>query len=93
MTEYDDVPGLYDNLMNLIVELGSLGVIHSDFNEFNLMITEDGQPVLIDFPQMVSTSHADAQMFFARDVRCIQEFFRRRFAYESELSPVFEDVV
>ena len=53
---------LYDELMDLIVRLGNHGVIHGDFNEFNLMITNEGKPVIIDFPQMMSTSHFNAEM-------------------------------
>lgn len=53
---------LYDELMDLIVRLGNHGVIHGDFNEFNLMITNEGKPVIIDFPQMMSTSHPNAEM-------------------------------
>lgn len=49
--------------MNLIVSLGNAGVIHGDFNEFNIMVTDDAKPILIDFPQMVSTSHVNAQMY------------------------------
>jgi RIO kinase 2 len=48
--------------MNLIVRLGNCGVIHGDFNEFNLIIDENGKPVVIDFPQMISTSHPNAKM-------------------------------
>ena len=48
--------------MELIVKLGNNGVIHSDFNEFNVMVNDDGKPVLIDFPQMVSTEHENAKM-------------------------------
>lgn len=92
MADVDDVPQLYDDLMNILVDLAANGVIHSDFNEFNIMILESGKPILIDFPQMVSTSHADAKVYFDRDVECVKDFFRRRFCYESELHPVFEDV-
>jgi len=31
------------------------GLIHSDFNEFNLIIGDDEKMTIIDFPQMVST--------------------------------------
>lgn len=62
MAEVDDVESLYDELMNLILKLGSFGVIHGDFNEFNLMLTDEGKPIVIDFPQMVSTSHPNAEM-------------------------------
>lgn len=105
-------PGaLYSALMDMIVRLARSGLIHGDFNEFNLLIRDhrtdaekdrddetvdereariekeggdlpvqvelegeefeerrrrerDGtllEPVLIDFPQMVSTDHPDAE--------------------------------
>lgn len=91
--EVTDVESLYDELMDLIVRLGNHGVIHGDFNEFNLMITNEGKPVIIDFPQMMSTSHFNAEMFFDRDVNCIRDFFKRRFGYESSLHPAFSDVM
>ncbi|KAG0716311.1 Serine/threonine-protein kinase RIO2 [Chionoecetes opilio] len=87
--EVKDVPQLYSDLMDLVVKFASCGVIHADFNEFNLMLDDQDKPVVIDFPQMVSTSHENAKMYFDRDVRCVQEFFKRRFNYESELSPDF----
>lgn len=62
MYEVADVELLYDELMDLIVRLGNHGVIHGDFNEFNIMITKEEKPVLIDFPQMMSTSHPNAEM-------------------------------
>ncbi|KAJ2784433.1 Serine/threonine-protein kinase rio2 [Coemansia javaensis] len=83
-------PGrLYSLLMDLIVRLAKHGLIHGDFNEFNILLREDGSPVLIDFPQMVSTSHINAEYYFNRDVDCIRTFFKRRFNYESVLYPKF----
>lgn len=92
ITEVGNVEQLYDDLMNIIVRLGNCGVIHGDFNEFNIMVTEEGKPILIDFPQMVSTSHPNAQQFFERDVKGIIELFRRKFGYESCDYPKFEDI-
>ncbi|KAJ2661208.1 Serine/threonine-protein kinase rio2 [Coemansia sp. RSA 1285] len=83
-------PGkLYSDLMDMIVRLAKHGLIHGDFNEFNILIKEDGSPILIDFPQMVSTSHPNAEFYFNRDVDCIRIFFKRRFGYESALYPKF----
>ncbi|XP_065567908.1 uncharacterized protein LOC136031887 isoform X2 [Artemia franciscana] len=90
--ELDDPAALYDALMDLIVQLANSGVIHSDFNEFNLMVTDEGKPILIDFPQMVSVSHSNAEMYFNRDVRCIIDYFKRKFNFESEFHPVFSDI-
>ncbi|XP_044269490.1 serine/threonine-protein kinase RIO2 [Tribolium madens] len=90
--ELNDVEALYDELMNLIVKFADSGVIHGDFNEFNIMITDDEKPVIIDFPQMMSTAHENAEMYFNRDVNCIKTFFKKRFGYESELYPKFSDI-
>ncbi|SCV70258.1 BQ2448_1652 [Microbotryum intermedium] len=128
--------------MDLIVRLAKSGLIHGDFNEFNILIRDhrtqaekerddenaqekseriereggdfplvvdlegEGEgvsakrtegvlvePVLIDFPQMVSIDHADAEYYFNRDVSCIRTFFLRRFKYESALFPRFSTIL
>ncbi|KAF8216153.1 RIO1 family-domain-containing protein [Mycena galopus ATCC 62051] len=88
-------PGkLYSTLMDLIVRFAHAGLIHGDFNEFNILIRrESGEPIVIDFPQMVSTSHANAEWYFNRDVECIRTFFKRRFRYESALYPRFKSTL
>ncbi|KAJ7254040.1 RIO1 family-domain-containing protein [Mycena haematopus] len=88
-------PGkLYSTLMDLIVRFAHAGLIHGDFNEFNILIRrETGEPVVIDFPQMVSTSHTNAEWYFNRDVECIRTFFKRRFRYESALYPRFRSTL
>ncbi|KAK9876630.1 hypothetical protein WA026_014009 [Henosepilachna vigintioctopunctata] len=90
--DLENVERLYDKLMNIIVRLGNSGVIHGDFNEFNIILTDKEEPIIIDFPQMVSTEHPDAEIFFNRDVTCIKNFFKKRFRYESELYPKFSDL-
>jgi len=47
--------------MELIVKLANHGLIHGDFNEFNLMLDDSDHVTMIDFPQMVSTSHLNAE--------------------------------
>jgi len=91
ITDVDDPADLY-KLMSLMLKFANHGVIHGDFNEFNIMINDRGEPIVIDFPQMVSTQHVHAKEFFDRDVKCLQDFFRRRFNYESELAPEFDDI-
>jgi len=105
-----DPAGLYAELMDLILRLARLGLIHGDFNEFNILIKEEGGhrpsgeddshpesstrlvPVLIDFPQMVSMDHANAQFYFERDVNCVKRYFERRFHFVSdEAGPCFEE--
>lgn len=63
--QISDIPSpgkLYSTLMDIIVRFARAGLIHGDYNEFNILICrESGEPVVIDFPQMVSTSHENAE--------------------------------
>ncbi|XP_032012652.1 serine/threonine-protein kinase RIO2 isoform X2 [Hylobates moloch] len=88
----EDPASVYDEAMELIVKLANHGLIHGDFNEFNLILDENDHITMIDFPQMVSTSHPNAEWYFDRDVKCIRDFFMKRFSYESELFPTFKDI-
>ncbi|KAK0506133.1 RIO1 family-domain-containing protein [Armillaria luteobubalina] len=93
ISEVESPGKLYSTLMDIIVRFARAGLIHGDFNEFNILIRRDtGEPVVIDFPQMVSTSHVNAEWYFNRDVECIRTFFRRRFQYESSLYPRFKTI-
>ncbi|KAI3910077.1 hypothetical protein MKW92_005617, partial [Papaver armeniacum] len=65
---------VFETIIGLVVRLAEVGLIHCDFNEFNIM-----KVTMIDFPQMVSVNHRNAEMYFDRDVECIYKFFRRRF--------------
>lgn len=89
----EDVGALYDRLMSIIVKFGRHGLIHGDFNEFNVMLLESGQVVVIDFPQMVSIDHPNGQFYFERDVECVRTFFRRKFNYDSDDYPKFSEIV
>lgn len=120
-----DPAGLYAELVEIIIRLAGVGLIHGDFNEFNIMVRDEDmvddeeatttgsktgreetqeegdtdakatariKPVVIDFPQMVSIDHVNAEMYFDRDVNCIKAFFKRRFNFTSEQpGPFFAD--
>ncbi|PKA50852.1 RIO kinase 2 [Apostasia shenzhenica] len=69
----------FETIIGLVVRLAEHGLIHCDFNEFNIMIDDNENLTMIDFPQMVSVSHRNAQMYFDRDIECIFKFFQKRF--------------
>jgi RIO kinase 2 len=108
LRQIHDVPEpakLYAELIEMILRLVQYGLIHGDFNEFNILIKETPSPssssdspsriltpILIDFPQMLSVSHPDAEFYFNRDVNCIKTFFQRRFHFtSSEPGPFFKN--
>ncbi len=83
---------VYSDLLDQIIRLAEYGLVHGDFNEFNLLIDDDEAITIIDFPQMTSTNHPQAQYYFERDVKCLQDFFQRRFGLIFEGIPILEKV-
>ncbi|KAK1759392.1 RIO1 family-domain-containing protein [Echria macrotheca] len=97
-----DPASLYADLIGLILRLARHGLIHGDFNEFNILVKESKPdedsneitltPILIDFPQMVSMDHPNAEMYFDRDVACLKTFFQRRFHFvPTQPGPFYAD--
>lgn len=91
LRQHKNIPKLYSDLMCFIVNLANSGLIHCDFNEFNIMIkyetqdADDNGFVVIDFPQCISIEHKEADFYFERDVECIRRFFRKKLKYEPTL--------
>ena len=95
---------LYDELIEMTLRLAERGVIHGDFNEFNILVEsikdsdserkqrQQFKAWLIDLPQITSTSHPNAQFFFTRDINCIISFFQRKYHFQSDkAAPTFVD--
>ncbi|MCO5599783.1 hypothetical protein L7F22_053890 [Adiantum nelumboides] len=65
-------------------------------NEALRVTLKDGssiEPILIDFPQMISVEHPNAEYYFDRDVEGVKSFFKKRFRFQSERVPKFRDIV
>lgn len=79
----------------ILKRLAQHGLIHCDFNEFNLMVDENEIVTLIDFPQMVSVNHPNAAELFQRDMNGLVKFFAMKMKYIPPDDLVFdlEDIV
>ncbi|MES1919792.1 hypothetical protein MHBO_001557 [Bonamia ostreae] len=60
--------------IELLKEMGEKSYNNNLFEELGLLV--------IDFPQMVSSSHENADDLFGRDETCIKTFFMKRFGLE-----------
>ena len=92
--EIKDKDVVYHKLMDFILKLGNNGLVHGDFNEFNLLLSikDINEIYVIDFPQMISIDHEEAENYFKRDVQCIKNFFKKKFnvLFDDELH--FSDI-
>lgn len=79
----DYADAIFQRCLSILRRLAEHGLIHCDFNEFNLMIDEEdgGNITLIDFPQMVSTGHYNASELLQRDINGLIKFFAMKMKY------------
>lgn len=55
------------------------GLIHGDLSEYNIIIKEDGDFMLIDWPQFIRRSDPESERILKRDLEKLVCFFSKRF--------------
>ena len=69
------------------------GLIHGDLSEYNVIIKEDGDFMLIDWPQFLMQSDPESESYLKRDVEKIVGFFNKRFKLKLNPSRVLKYVL
>lgn len=93
--QMDIAEKVFNYCMAILIRLAEHGLVHCDFNEFNLMVDAKGERVtLIDFPQMISTNHFNADELFTRDANCLAKFFgmKMKFVPDDLILPKLGDI-
>ncbi len=87
---------MYGRVMREVVRMLSVGVVHGDLSDFNVLVCGD-EPIIIDFPQSVDTAaNTNARKLLLRDVDNMHRFLTRwapkapRMAYGEEMWALHE---
>lgn len=70
-----------------------LDVIHADLSEYNVMIDEDGEITLIDWPQWMPTDHPNAEEILMRDIDNIVKYFKRKYGIQRDVAEEYSRVI
>ncbi len=65
-------------------------MIHGDLGEFNIVIDEKGNILLIDWLQWVPTDHPNAKSLLERDIENICNYFQKKYKIESSIQDILE---
>ena len=83
-------------VMDYVVRMLSVGVIHGDLSEFNVLVDEEG-PVIIDLPQAVDAAgNNNAKKMLLRDVNNMTQYYSQfapelaKTRYGEEIWSIFE---
>ncbi|EJW01870.1 Atypical/RIO/RIO2 protein kinase [Edhazardia aedis USNM 41457] len=82
-----DFDKVYCELMNNIEIMYNMGYVHGDFNEFNILINDQSDVKIIDFPQCVDLKNSKSQHYLIHDINCIKTFFEKKFKYTNDYVP------
>lgn len=68
-----------------------VGMIHGDLGEFNIVLDEKGNILIIDWLQWVSRSHPNSFSLLERDIVNICNYFRKKYNIESNVEEILRD--
>lgn len=89
----DNPTDTYDEVISFIIDgWKDAHLVHGDLSEYNILM-QDGQPIMIDVGQAMTTDNYNAKELLERDIRNVNAFFRKRGADIIEDKVVFEETV
>jgi len=63
-------------------------IIHGDLGEFNIVVDEKGDILIIDWLQWVSTDHPNAGSLLERDIFNVSTYFDKKFNVKSDVQDI-----
>ncbi|MFX1376669.1 MAG: RIO1 family regulatory kinase/ATPase [Promethearchaeota archaeon] len=63
-------------------------MIHGDLGEFNIVVSEEGNILIIDWLQWVPSDHPNAKILLERDIFNICNYFQKKFNIESNVDEI-----
>ncbi len=90
---FEDPTKTYDEVISFIIDgWQEAHLVHGDLSEYNILM-QNGQPVMIDMGQAMTSDHYNAKELLKRDIRNINVFFRKRNVDVIDDKVVFEEAV
>ncbi len=88
----DEPQEIFDEVVENLAKAYSLGYIHSDLSEFNIMVDEE-RVWLIDWPQWIEPSHPNADTILRRDIDNLVNYFSKKYGLTKTTDEVLKLVV
>lgn len=83
---------VFDEIIRNVREAYKLGIIHGDLSEYNILVKETGEILIIDWPQWENKDHPEAERLLRRDIKNVNKFFERKFGLEKDLERTLDEI-
>ena len=84
----EEAERILDLVLEEYLKIVRFGIVHSDMSEFNVVLTKEGDILIIDWAQYLTTVNPESFELLKRDITVLLNAFRRRWRVEKR----FEDV-
>jgi RIO kinase 2 len=78
----EQVVGVLELVLTEMAAAHRAGYVHADMSEYNVFVASEGVTVF-DWPQAVTTEHANARELLERDVENVLGYFERKYPQET----------
>jgi len=90
----EEAAEILEKVLDEYLKIVRFGIVHSDLSQFNVVLTEDGNILIIDWAQYVTTDRPESYELLKRDLTVLINAFNRRWKVGKTLDevwPAFED--
>ncbi|MBD3186482.1 serine/threonine protein phosphatase [Candidatus Bathyarchaeota archaeon] len=93
-TRVDDPADIFDKIVAAVsLAFRKAGLIHCDLCEFNIVLTVDGDVLIIDWPQAVSIDHPNAHGFLQRDLENVCVYFEKKHGLVRDPAELMQEIL
>ena len=76
---------LFKEIINqMIIIYKKANIVHGDLGEFNVVVDEKGNLLIIDWLQWVPSDHPNAKKLLKRDIENLCNYFKKKFKIKSD---------
>jgi len=87
----DEASEILDKVLEEYKKIVEFGIIHSDMSLYNIVLKKDGDILIIDWPQYLTTAFPDAKYYLERDLRVLLNSFKRKWRVEKDWNEVWKE--
>lgn len=83
---------VFEDIISNLRSALSIGLVHGDLSEYNVMLTPDKLTYIIDWVQWVDVNHPNAYNLLKRDVKNIVQYFARKYGLKNDVDKIYNEL-